>query len=97
MDYMLNYTKNDQIIYFGHSQGTTESFILLSEKPEYNDKIKTVFNLAPSAFFRHVAAPYYIPTKFRKNIEVCFNICFCLFYMRIHLLMSFLLENFCYN
>lgn len=45
----LGVADND-LIYVGHSMGTTSCLVLLSEKPEYNEKIKLFIALAPVAF-----------------------------------------------
>lgn len=42
-------SEND-LIYVGHSMGTTSLFVMLSEMPEYNEKIKLFIALAPVAF-----------------------------------------------
>lgn len=39
LDYTLNSTKSSKLFYVGHSQGTTSLLVLLSSRPEYNDKI----------------------------------------------------------
>lgn len=39
IDYVLKVTNNAKLYYIGHSQGTTSLMVLLSERPEYNDKI----------------------------------------------------------
>lgn len=41
---------DDDLIYVGHSMGTTSLFVMLSEKPEYNEKIKLFIALAPVAY-----------------------------------------------
>ncbi|XP_034482043.1 lipase 3 [Drosophila innubila] len=53
IDYILSETGYSQLHYAGHSQGTTCYMVLLSERPEYNDKIKSAHMLAPCAFFEH--------------------------------------------
>ncbi|XP_013114390.2 lipase 3 [Stomoxys calcitrans] len=50
IDHILTTTGETAIHYTGHSQGTTVFFVLMSEKPEYNEKIKTAHLLAPVAF-----------------------------------------------
>lgn len=42
-------SEND-LIYIGHSMGTTALFVMLSEMPEYNEKIKLFIALAPVAY-----------------------------------------------
>ncbi|KAL7731679.1 hypothetical protein ACLKA6_000968 [Drosophila palustris] len=53
IDYILDETEYSQLHYAGHSQGTTVYMVLLSERPEYNKKIKSGHLLAPCAFFEH--------------------------------------------
>lgn len=53
IDYILDETQYEQLHYAGHSQGTTVYLVLLSERPEYNAKIKSGHLLAPCAFFDH--------------------------------------------
>lgn len=51
IDYILNYTGHKRLNYIGHSMGTTALFVLLSMKPEYNEKISFGICLAPIAFW----------------------------------------------
>lgn len=64
-----NSTDND-LIYIGHSMGTTMNFVLLSEKPEYNEKIKLFIALAPVAYMTHIKSPIRFLAPFSKDIEV---------------------------
>ncbi|KAJ8737993.1 hypothetical protein PYW08_000588 [Mythimna loreyi] len=57
IDYILEETESNGIYYVGHSQGTTVGYVLCSMKPEYNDKIKIMFSLAPVAWMGHVKSP----------------------------------------
>lgn len=50
IDFMLNKTTATKAFYIGHSQGTTAFLVMLSTKPEYNDKIIQAHLMAPSAF-----------------------------------------------
>ncbi|TGZ48458.1 hypothetical protein DBV15_11536 [Temnothorax longispinosus] len=50
-DYILNYTKQKDLYYIGHSMGGTTLLTLLSTKPEYNIKIKMAIGLAPACFW----------------------------------------------
>ena len=52
--------------------GTTMNFILLSEKPEYNEKIKIFIALAPVAFMTHIKSPIRFLAPFSKDIEVIY-------------------------
>ena len=51
IDTVLEKTGQKKLTYIGLSMGTTLSYILLSEKPEYNDKMNVVISIAPVAFF----------------------------------------------
>lgn len=57
IDYVLNHTGQTKLNYFGHSQGTAAFFIMASEKPEMNQKIQTMYALAPAAFLKNVKSP----------------------------------------
>jgi lysosomal acid lipase/cholesteryl ester hydrolase len=57
IDYILETTGSEQIFYVGHSMGTTMFYVLASERPEYNSKIRTQFSLAPVAFMSHLKSP----------------------------------------
>ena len=57
IDYIIQTTGFGQIYYAGHSMGTTMFYVLCSELPDYNSKIKTMFSLAPIAFMSHMKSP----------------------------------------
>jgi pimeloyl-ACP methyl ester carboxylesterase len=57
IDYILQTTGSDQIFYAGHSMGTTMFYVLCSERPEYNSKIRAMFSLAPIAFMSNMKSP----------------------------------------
>lgn len=57
IDYILRQTRQSTLQYVGHSQGATAFFVMLSEKPEYNDKIDMMQALAPAVFMSHVSSP----------------------------------------
>lgn len=50
INYVLSVTGASQAFYIGHSQGTTTLLVMLSTRPEYNDKIAQAHLMAPSAF-----------------------------------------------
>lgn len=57
IDYILKTTGSEQIFYAGHSMGTTMFYVLGAERPEYNNKIRAMFSLAPVAFMSHLKSP----------------------------------------
>ncbi|GJQ72821.1 hypothetical protein Trydic_g20260, partial [Trypoxylus dichotomus] len=63
IDYILKATGQKSLFYIGHSQGTTTFFVMASEKPEYNDKIRLMVALAPVAYMDG------IPNKFFRFIS----------------------------
>lgn len=50
IDFTLNYTKQSDLYYVGYSQGTTLYFIMISELPEYNKKIRLSIIMAPVTY-----------------------------------------------
>ncbi|XP_022910211.1 lipase 3-like [Onthophagus taurus] len=50
VDYILEKNGQDKVFYIGHSQGTTVSYVLLADRPEYNDKMRLVVSLGPAAY-----------------------------------------------
>lgn len=53
IDYILEKTKQNQLSLIGHSQGATVGFVLLSELPEYNDKIRIFHAMAPPVILKY--------------------------------------------
>lgn len=58
IDYVIATTGQPRIQYAGHSQGTTTFFILMSLRPEYNDKIRSGHMLAPVAYMGNLRSPF---------------------------------------
>lgn len=57
IDYVLESTNQTKLFYIGHSQGTTSFFVMCSERPEYNEKIKMMHALAPVAYMNNAISP----------------------------------------
>ncbi|KAH0955978.1 hypothetical protein HN011_008776 [Eciton burchellii] len=57
IDYILEKTGYSELYYIGYSQGTTVFFVMGSEKPEYNAKIKGMISLAPAVFLSNQRSP----------------------------------------
>lgn len=53
IDYILTKTEQKQVNVIGFSIGTTVFYILGSERPEYNEKVKIKISLAPAAYLSH--------------------------------------------
>lgn len=50
IDYILAKTNTSKLYYIGYSQGTTSLLVMLSERPEYNDKIYAASLMAPVGY-----------------------------------------------
>lgn len=50
IDYILMNTRTPQVHYIGYSMGTTLFYIMASERPEYQPKIRSQVSLAPVAY-----------------------------------------------
>lgn len=73
IDYVLAKSGQEKLHYIGHSQGTTVFYVMCSEKPEYNDKIKAMFSLAPVAYMKNIISPLMlIQVKFLNMINVSY-------------------------
>ncbi|XP_063930038.1 lipase 1-like [Zophobas morio] len=57
IDHILETTGQPNLYYVGHSQGTTVFYVMATTRPEYNDKIKAHFSLAPIAYMKHMTSP----------------------------------------
>ncbi|XP_077486701.1 lysosomal acid lipase/cholesteryl ester hydrolase-like [Amblyomma americanum] len=57
IDYVLANTGQRQLLYVGISQGTLSFFAMMSEKPEYNAKVKAFAGLAPFYKLAHIKVP----------------------------------------
>jgi lysosomal acid lipase/cholesteryl ester hydrolase len=72
IDYVLNVTGKESLYYVGYSQGTTIFYVMTSMKPEYNDKIKMMFQLAPIAWLSHMRSPILNALSLAPNFIVSF-------------------------
>ncbi|CAN7940269.1 unnamed protein product, partial [Ixodes hexagonus] len=57
LDHILRSTGRRELTYVGMSQGTLMFFTMLSERPEYNDKVKVFAGLAPFNKLAHIKVP----------------------------------------
>ncbi|XP_075530098.1 lipase member K-like [Dermacentor variabilis] len=57
VDYVLTLTGWSELFYVGFSQGNAAAWVTLSEKPEYNAKIRLLLALAPIGNVTHLRSP----------------------------------------
>lgn len=50
-------TGQQSLFYIGHSMGTTTFYVLLSTRPEYNDKVMAAVLLAPVVYLGNCRSP----------------------------------------
>lgn len=70
IDYILQKTSFPKLYYIGFSQGTTSIMVLLSVKPEYNDKIYVASLLAPVGYMSHVGSIYRFVSILVRKLDV---------------------------
>lgn len=57
IDHVRETSKQEKILYVGHSQGSTAFFAMASERVEQQAKIKAMFALAPATFMPRNSNP----------------------------------------
>lgn len=75
-DYILMNNKASQLHYIGYSMGSCVFFIMASERPEYQTKIRSQISLAPVAFLYNTRSSirYFAPYAKIMNVsETTFN------------------------
>ena len=69
IDYIMERTGADQVHFVGHSMGASQLVVLLSEVPEYNDKIAGAYFLAPAVYMNNVKTPLAFMSKWSEIFE----------------------------
>lgn len=54
IDYVLKKTGSKDLNFVGHSQGTSVFFVMVSERPEFNSKVRLMTALAHVLFMEYV-------------------------------------------
>ncbi|XP_031617336.1 lipase 1-like [Contarinia nasturtii] len=73
IDYILQNTNNSKTYYVGYSQGTTSALVLLSKRPEYNEKIYAASLMAPAAYQSNDGEIYQIAASIASKIAPILN------------------------
>ena len=75
IDYILNATGEEKLVYVGHSLGCTLFYIAMIEHPHLNDKIETMISLAPTTSVAGLSngllllAPFITPMRVRHFVD----------------------------
>lgn len=67
IDHVLLTTNQTKLMYIGHSQGVTSVMVMLSTRPEYNDKIHILHAMTPPIIMKYHSPPY--PSTSMKKIN----------------------------
>lgn len=70
IDYVLAKTNTSKVHYIGYSQGTTSLLVMLSERPEYNDKICAASLMAPVGYIYYSDSIYKLFTVVMPLLRV---------------------------
>ncbi|KAI8477465.1 MAG: Alpha/Beta hydrolase protein [Monoraphidium minutum] len=73
VDYVLRATGRRQLALVGYSQGCSAALMMLSARPEYNDKLWLLLLLAPVVFAEEVKAPYLRKMALDGSAELLLN------------------------
>ncbi|XP_075234694.1 lipase 1-like [Lycorma delicatula] len=69
LDYIIALTGYPDVNYIGHSMGTTMFYVMGSERPDYNSKIRISINMAPVAYMNVIQFIYRQYAKFRTPVK----------------------------
>lgn len=70
IDFVLDNTGQENLYYVGFSMGTTTFLAMMSEKPEYNDKIRVATLMAPPAYMTHVKGVIAWLAPYSDNLDL---------------------------
>lgn len=76
IDHILATTGQKKLYYIGHSMGTTMFFVMMSQRPEYNEKIHVMLAFAPVALFTPSKNPvvHFLQTMAEMFLEKLFKV-----------------------
>ena len=67
---VLETTREEQLVYIGHSMGATGFLAMAAFKPQMQSKILQANLLAPAAFMEHIRSPVRIIAPYANEIKV---------------------------
>ncbi|XP_071452435.1 lipase 3-like [Hetaerina americana] len=69
IDYVLDTTEHTDLVYVGHSMGTTMFYVMAATRPEFGHKIRAMFSLAPVMYMGRVKSPIRLLAPFADDLE----------------------------
>ena len=84
IDYALLISKQKQLFYVGHSQGTLIAFAGFGQNPDLAQKVKAFFALAPVTTVGHIKGAIKVLSYFTPEVEVC-DYCYTLVYLAYYM------------
>jgi pimeloyl-ACP methyl ester carboxylesterase len=76
VDYVLRVTGDPDLHFVGHSMGATTAVVMLSERPEYNSKLKITLLLAPVVKLEHNTSIFRHSAPLWKALQVSGTDCY---------------------
>ena len=73
IDYITTNTGQEKIFYLGHSMGSTEFLVTMSEQPEWQDKLYAGFLFAPPAWMGHMNNTLSSIAQFVDEVDALFE------------------------
>lgn len=73
IDYVLSISKTSQLHYVGYSMGSCVFFIMASERPEYQPKIRSQISLAPVAFLSNTRSSLRFMAPYAKMLNIVYQ------------------------
>ncbi|XP_060849225.1 lipase 3-like isoform X2 [Rhopalosiphum padi] len=73
IDYILSTSNTQQLHYIGYSMGSCVFFIMASERPEYQPKIRSQISLAPVAFLSNTRSSLRFMAPYAKMMNIVFQ------------------------
>merc|ERR1712002_78930 len=68
-DHILQATGEEQLFHVGYSMGTTGFWVAMNERPEYNQKIRAMFAMAPVASTDNMKSPLRLLAPFTEQVD----------------------------
>ncbi|KAG7172315.1 Lipase 3-like 1, partial [Homarus americanus] len=95
IDYVLGETGADGVYYVGWSMGTSVFWALMSDKPEYNDKIKAMAAMAPVAYTENTKGIMRELAPFSHDIDLMTSLLGVGEVLPSNELMDYMAEHYC--